>query len=502
MKKPGLLEKLIVAYAVFVIVLLGLAVFLVYVSSRLANVTADIYYLDQHKKEITDNLINDLISLEETSKQYLLLQKESYKTLIGQREEAVTRAWEYLCLQGVCVNEDEIRAVKTGMQVWGQYLERFHHYLAEPPPDPKSLDKIFRENSRSMDGMVKSARLVNRGVLESLDDKIVLLKGLGEQIKLFTWWALGIAASIGLLIPLLIYKSITNDLVSIRTGVRHIAQGDFSYRIPLYSKDELGMLAESFNTMSLRLKELDNMKSEFISIVSHELRTPLTSMKEAANLLMEGLTGELNERQKRLITIMQQGMDRLLQMISELLEISKLEGGMAELQIQPYNLNEVVSSFFSEIQPYAVKKGIDLRIRYLPEIFNVPLDKNKILRVLTNLTQNAIKYSGEGSEVELRLARQDDDIVIEIEDHGIGIPDEDIPLIFEKFYQSKATRGHSGIGLGLAISRSIVDAHGGKIYAKSTIGKGSVFAFSLPIHPLVPAGGVYVNPARQQAQLG
>ncbi|HNY66383.1 MAG TPA: HAMP domain-containing sensor histidine kinase [Deltaproteobacteria bacterium] len=502
MKKPGLLEKLIVAYAVFVIVLLGLAVFLVFVSSRLGNVTADIYYLDQHKKEVTDKLINDLISLEETSKQYLLLQKESYRTVIDQREESITRAWEYLCLDGVCTDENEIRAVKSGMQVWGQHLERFHALLAQPPTDTETLDRIFRDNSRSMDSMVKVARLINAGTLESLDNKIVLLKSLGEQIKLFTWWALGIAATIGLIIPLLIYKSITNDLMSIRTGIRHIAHGDFSYRIPLYSKDELGMLAESFNTMSLRLKELDNMKSEFISIVSHELRTPLTSMKEAANLLMEGLTGELNERQKRLITIMQQGMDRLLQMISELLEISKLESGMVELQIGPHNINEVVSGFHSEIQPYAGKKGIEIKISYLPEGLTVPLDRNKILRVLTNLTQNAIKYSGEGAEVELRLIRQNDHVTIEIEDHGIGIPDEDIPLIFEKFYQSKATRGHSGIGLGLAISRSIVDAHGGNIYAKSTIGKGSVFSFSLPVHPPLSAGGVHGQSVRQKAQAG
>jgi len=324
MKKPGLLEKLIVAYAVFVIVLLGLAVFLVYVSSRLGNVTADIYYLDQHKKEVTDNLINDLFSLEETSKQYLLLQKESYKILIGEREEAITRAWEYLCLEGVCVQEGEIRMVKSGMQTWGRYLERFHAQLADPPVDTKSLDQIFKENSKDMDSMVKVAKYVNKSVLENLDEKIVFLKGLGEQIRLFTWWALGIAATIGLIIPLLIYKSITNDLASIRTGIRHIGQGDFSYRIPLYSKDELGMLAESFNLMSLRLKELDNMKSEFISVVSHELKTPLTSMKEAANLLMEGVSGELNDKQKRLITIMQQGIGRLLQMISELLEISKL----------------------------------------------------------------------------------------------------------------------------------------------------------------------------------
>ncbi len=487
MKKPGLFEKLIVAYVIFVIVLLGLAVFLVYVSSRLGNVTSDIYYLDHHKKEVTDNLINDLISLEETSKQYLLLQKESYKTLIGEREEGITRAWEYLCLKGVCVKNDEILAVRKGMQVWGKYLERFHAQLANPPEEPKNLEAIFRENSKDIDNMVKSARSINKSVLESLDEKIVYLKGLGDQIRLFTWWALSIAATIGLIIPLLIYKSITNDIKTIRAGVKHIAQGDFSYKIPLNSKDELGMLAESFNRMSLRLKELDNMKSEFISIVSHELKTPLTSMKEAANLLMEGAAGELNEKQKRLITIMEQGIGRLLQLIGELLEISKLESGMVDIRLDECSMNDVVSGFISEIQPYAEKKGIRINVSYLQEEMGIFMDRNKILRVLTNLTHNAIKYSDEGSGIEIRLNRKDDQIFIEIEDHGKGIPEEDIPLIFEKFYQSKATRGHSGIGLGLAISRSIIDAHGGRIYAKSTIGKGSVFTFSLPSHPHSPA---------------
>jgi two-component system phosphate regulon sensor histidine kinase PhoR len=176
--------------------------------------------------------------------------------------------------------------------------------------------------------------------------------------------------------------------------------------------------------------------------------------------------------------------------IAELLEVSKLESGMVDLQVEPHDVNDVVSGFISEIHPYAEKKRITIKVDYLPDGYNVFMDKNKILRVLTNLTQNAIKYSHEGSEVDLRLNLEDDHIIVEIEDHGKGISEEDIPLIFEKFYQSKATRGHSGIGLGLAISRSIVDAHGGRIYAKSNLGKGSIFSFTLPIHPHGTPGGM------------
>jgi signal transduction histidine kinase len=339
-----------------------------------------------------------------------------------------------------------------------------------------------------MDTLIKLARSVNSSSLKSLDRKIFFLKGLGEQIRVFTWWAVSIAATIGLIIPLLIYKSITNDLVTIRTGIKHISRGDFSYKIPLYSNDELGMLAESFNSMSRRLKELDNMKSEFISIVSHELKTPLTSMREAANLLKEGVSGGLNEKQTRLIVIMEQGIERLILMTTELLEMSKLESGLVPLQKETVEINSVLSEFIAEIKHLAQNQGVRLKAGYLSRPLKVQLDKNKILRVLTNLTHNAIKYSGRGSEVELRIDASDGHIMVEIEDHGKGIPEEDIPLIFEKFYQSKATRGHSGIGLGLAICRSIVEAHGGRIYAKSTLGKGSVFSFTLPVGPRYPSG--------------
>lgn len=490
MKKRGLLEKLIIAYAVFLVVLVGLTVMLVYVSSRLSSITTEIYLIDYQKKEISDKLIGDLISIEETGKQYLLLQKESYKAIIDEKEKNIMSAWAYLCSEDVCYDDQECKVVSGGMQIWRAFIERFNAQMAQLPDKTIDIEAMFLENSRDLDTLVGFARYVNGRAVKSLDGKIVFLKGLGDQVMTFTWWALGIAISIGLIVPLIIYRSITNDLASIRVGIKHIGQGDFSYKIPLDSKDELGMLADSFNNMAIRLKELDDMKSEFISIVSHELKTPLTSMKEAANLLMEGVGGDLAEKQERLISIMAQGINRLLQTIGELLEMSKLESGMVQLQMEMHDINDVVAGFISEIKPYADTRGININVLYLQRGCTVLLDKNKILQVLTNLTHNAIKYSHEGSNVDVRITKPEDCITVEIEDHGKGIPQEDIPLIFEKFYQSKATRGHSGMGLGLAISKSIIHAHGGRIYAKSSEGKGSVFTFSLPLGPKSSALGV------------
>jgi len=481
MRKLGLLEKIISAYVIFVVVLVGLNVVLFYVSSRMSNITRDIYIVDYQKKEISDNLIEDLISIEVAGKQYLLLQQESYKTLISHKEDDITRSIEYLCSKEMCYDDREEIVLSEAKQIWEGFTDRFYAQSENIPKDTSDLEEIFQINSNDIDALVGMARYSNGRAIESLGTKIVYLKGLGDQIMTFTWWALSIGLFIGLILPLIIYRSINKDLGVIRSGIKHIAQGDFSYKIKLDSKDEIGMLAESCNNMAMRLKELDNMKNEFISIVSHELKTPLTSMKEAVNLILEGVVGELGTKQKKMIDIMDQGINRLLKIIEELLEMSRLETGMITLSKEGLVMNEIVSDFISEIQPYASNKGVAIEVRYLDDDCHVFVDKNKILQVLTNLVHNAIKYSHKGSWVEIRLNRDDDLIIVEIEDNGKGIPEEDLSLIFEKFYQSKVTRGHSGIGLGLAISKNIVDAHGGSIYATSIVGKGSVFSFTLPV---------------------
>ncbi|HDP26388.1 MAG TPA: HAMP domain-containing histidine kinase [Deltaproteobacteria bacterium] len=485
MKKPGLLEKFILAYVVFVFVLLGLNMLLLYVSSRLSNLTSEIYLVDYRKKELSSTLIDNIISLEETQKKFMLLQQDSYREMIAQKQQEIDQAWIFLETDFMSYDEKEREQIRNARQLWKTYLERYQKQIDRIPEDPDELEEVFRSNRKEIDVLVEYARASNRNAVKQIDNKIVYLKELGDQTMSSTWWVLAFALSIGLIVPFLIYRSVTRDISHIKGGVKKIAAGDFTYTIPLDSSDELGRLAESFNAMALRLKELDDMKSEFISVVSHELKTPLTSMKEATNLLKEGVAGEISEKQMRLLAIMEEGIRRLLYTVSELLEMSRLESGMVKLNLGSHPINSVVSSFVSEFKPFADTSGVELIVEYLPKDCQVTIDRDKILQVLTNLTHNAIKYSERGSHVKIRLKLSDRVLLTEIEDYGKGIPEEDLSLIFDKFYQSKYTRGHSGIGLGLAISRGIIDAHGGTIYAKSTLNKGSVFTFSLPVavHP-------------------
>ncbi|HQI80011.1 MAG TPA: HAMP domain-containing sensor histidine kinase [Deltaproteobacteria bacterium] len=501
MRKPGLLQKLILSYVIFVIVLAGITLVLFMVSSRVSTLSTRIYLVDYKKKEITDKLIANLISIEETGKQYMLLQNDSYRVILEQQEADIAQAWENLSARGMYYDEPERNMVENGKGLWMAYVSRFHSQLRELPGRPEALEQVFDRNSREIDGVVAVARYINREAIDRLRNHIAYLKDLGDEIMAWTWWALAVGLSIGLIVPVLIYMSVTRDLKRIRGGIRHVAEGDFAYRINLESTDELGMLAEAFNNMALRLKELDDMKSEFVSVVSHELKTPLTSMKEAASLLLEGLAGALTDKQRRLVEIMAQGIRRLLNTVSELLDMSRIEGGLVVLNREAHDMNAVVSSFISEIKPVADAGNIGIAVKYAPESCMVMVDRNKILQVLTNLTHNAIKYSPEGAMVEIRVRNTDGNIITEVEDHGKGIPEEDLPRIFEKFYQARYTRGHGGIGLGLAISRGIVDAHGGKMYAHSQVGQGSVFAFHLPCahgHGALP--GVCEGPALDEDQ--
>lgn len=481
MKKPGLLQKLIITYTIFVGVLFMLTVLLFVVSSRVSTLSTKIYLMDYQKKEITDKLITDLISLEETAKQYMLLHNESYRTILDRQQKDISWAWETLNTRKMYYDGTEKHMVENGKGLWLAFMIRLQEKLDTAPQEPAQIEKLFARNSDEIDEIVGIARYLNAEAVDKLRSNIAYLKDLGDHIMIWTWWVLCISLGIGLTIPVLIYRSIIKDLNIIKKGIRHISEGDFAYRIQVGTGDELGLLADSFNDMALRLKKLDDMKSEFISVVSHELRTPLTSMKEAANLLLEGLTGPLIEKQRRLVEIMDQGIKRLLRTVTELLEMSRIESGMVELQKDMLDMNTIVASFISEFKPLSDTNGVELKISYLDSEGWVLADKNKILQVLTNLTHNAIKYSPEGSSVEIRIRNTDRNIVTEIEDHGKGIPEEDLPRVFEKFYQSRYTRGHGGIGLGLAISKGIIQAHGGKMYVQSNVGQGSVFSFSLPV---------------------
>ncbi|HAV42778.1 TPA: hypothetical protein DCX15_02010, partial [bacterium] len=227
-------------------------------------------------------------------------------------------------------------------------------------------------------------------------------------------------------------------------------------------------------------KEIEEMKSEFISHVSHELRTPLASIKGSAELLLYGIEGVPTPEQKNFLDIIKNNVDRLIRLISDLLDLSKIESGRLQLQMMLTDLGGLIEEVVSNIKILAEDKGLKIEVLSCKDLPKVPLDPEKIKQVLTNLLSNAIKYSSSGV-IRIWTVDSDQDIQINVQDNGIGIDPKDFKRIFEKFQpiDSSQPKGVS-VGLGLCICKGIIEAHQGRIWVESELGKGSTFSFALP----------------------
>jgi two-component system sensor histidine kinase GlrK len=252
--------------------------------------------------------------------------------------------------------------------------------------------------------------------------------------------------------------------------------------VQVNSPPEIGELAAAINLMSARLQELDRMKADFFASMSHELRTPLTSIKEGTGLLLDGVGGETTERQRKLLTILAEESNRMINVVNSLLDLSKMEAGMMTYDFEMANVDPLIKRALSEMTPLVEAKQIKLESRVQSPLPTVRIDPERILQVLRNLLGNAVKFTPKGGQVSVVAKPIDGKVEVSVKDSGPGIPAESLISIFEKFSQGNHRGAHTrqGTGLGLAIAKSIIASHGGKIWAESQIGQGSTFTFVLP----------------------
>ena len=249
--------------------------------------------------------------------------------------------------------------------------------------------------------------------------------------------------------------------------------------------DQRGQLLGTVRTMKdiTELARIDEMKTEFVSVVSHEFRTPLTSIKGYVDLILEGDTGEINEVQKEFLEIAQVETNRLAALVTDLLDVSRIEAGRIELRMEPLFIGEITNAAITSLQPQATEKAVGITVHLSEESLQVKGEHDRINQILLNLLSNAIKYNRQGGQINIVVSRDKGMVQIDVTDTGIGIPSADIPMLFTKFYKAGATAAVStgGTGLGLFIAKSLVELHGGRIWVKSEEGKGSTFSFTLHV---------------------
>ena len=229
-----------------------------------------------------------------------------------------------------------------------------------------------------------------------------------------------------------------------------------------------------------RIRRLETVRRDFISNLSHELRTPLASLKALTETLQDGALDD-PPAARRFINQIQIEVDALTQMVTELLELSRIESGRLTLDLRPVAPCDLLDSACRRMQLQAERAGLSLRVECANDLPKVKIDSQRLEQVLVNLIHNAVKFTRTGGEVVLCAESGPGEVRFAVKDTGIGIPAEDIPRIFERFYRVDKSRTGSGTGLGLSIAKHIVEAHGGRIGAESVEGRGSTITFTIPI---------------------
>ncbi len=283
----------------------------------------------------------------------------------------------------------------------------------------------------------------------------------------------------GLVVSLVVTQLLAHGMVlplrEMVSATRAMASGDYSQRVTATALDEVGSLANSFNTMASRLEEVESQRRELIANVSHELRTPIAALRARLENLADGVEAFDGEA----VTAMLNGTERLSKLVDQLLRLSAFESGAIRIDRQPFEVGEVIEEAVAEVRPISSDVQI---VADVDDALVATGDPGRIHEVLTNLLTNAVRHSPAGGQVKVRGAPAGGAVRIEVSDQGAGVPAGDLERIFDRFYRVDPAResGAGGAGLGLAIARSIVELHGGAIWAQSRSPAGCRVIFDLP----------------------
>jgi signal transduction histidine kinase len=312
----------------------------------------------------------------------------------------------------------------------------------------------------------------------------------------------------------LLARNLANPIEAIQVAAAKIGSGSLDQRIEVSSRDELGALADEFNRMAARLQasyagleqevrertqelasalvELDEKsreleaashhKSEFLADMSHELRTPLNAISGFSQVLRKQLLGEINEKQAEYLDDILASARHLLSLIDDVLDLAKVEAGQIDLEVTPFSLRVALERGVVIVRERATREDVRITLSSDPGVDTVTGDERRIRQVVFNLLSNAVKFAPAGSTVDVAAARLDGQVRVSISDSGPGVAPEDQERIFEVFQQAAAGKEQrEGTGLGLALSKRLVELHGGHIWVESELGKGSTFVFTLPM---------------------
>lgn len=419
-----------------------------------ANIISDNISDILKDKDITLNSIDFHDELKTTSRQF-----DGRILIISLEKEVIYDS--FYDLDGIIINQIEAVNALAGESISNEYVLNKHGntlYIGVP---------IIYNGEIHGSVLISTSLLDYYTEINSVKYKLILVSV--------------IVLIIVILITIQTSKSISKPIKKLTEAMQNAAHGKLNEKVLIPGNDEISKLAKSYNFMNTKLSEIEKQRKEFVSNVSHELKTPLSSMKLLSESLLIQPNVDVNIY-KDFLKDIDSEIDRLNKIIESLLSMVDIDEDKLNLDFKLTYVNYLVEKVINSIQPIADKKGIKITLNQIDKI-QIYIDQEKIYRALTNIIHNAVKYTEDGGNIEVSLSKKAQYATIEISDNGIGIKEENIPYIFERFYRIDEARSRKtgGSGLGLAISQQIVSLHQGAIEVESKVNEGTTFYIKLPI---------------------
>ncbi len=465
--------RFVIIYLLLVAIVFG--IISVAVSSIVSNYMLDQRMRDQLKR-VSSISVQAAPYLEQADATELYnIVTKSYKDIGGRmlilNDSGIVQTDSFSELNGIRLSLNEIDDI-----LYGQNASSFGYHKIEEQPGGASFWALYCAAPIISNGSVIGVVLYSSYIQDVVD----AMEGL--QIRML--WIYVLACVIIIISSMILTRFITKPVKQLTDVALKISAGDLKSRAKIKGKSEIAELGQTFNMMCDRLQNIDQQRSEFVSDASHELKTPLASMK----ILVESLLYQdhvQEEVYKEFLSDINGEIDRLNSLITDLLLLSKMDSDILAINIERVLVKGLINKCVAALKPIAHKRGVTVRMHMADESLEVSCDPLKLRQAVNNLIENAIKYSKENGHVDISVARQGQELSISIEDDGVGMKEEHLHHIFERFYRVDKARSREtgGTGLGLHIVRRIALMHGGRVEVTSREGVGSKFTLILPLAP-------------------
>lgn len=477
--KFGIKQKLTLIFFLFFLIFSGTVSVVLLNVQQMVETTERIVARNNRIDELTEVMLTSLLAMEANHKKLNILKKDRYREYFIKAKTT----FEDSLAETVLLAHAGASSAKT----WADIAYSYKRHRAELWDDNEQPDIGSRWVTEPVAGRWTQA--ISQGKRSNQQEIDLALREMNERSRLSVRYGLfGFCISIlvGFIGISFITRSILSPLKALGNALKRIPLDKFHKPITLKGGDEFNELAAVYNDMSRQLSEEENIRNEFIATLSHEIRTPLSSIRESVNMIIEEVFGPVNEKQRKFLRIASIEIQRINKLLNYLLNVSVLEAGDRKRNSTRLKTAELVRNSAETFASMAEKKKVTLTIE--PNTVNCDLYgvREELQQVFINIIGNAIKYSPECGSVTVSWMKDkaNNFLLFRVCDRGPGIAEDEIALVFTKYYRTKGVRGHlDGVGLGLTITRKIIISYGGSIQVTNNDGPGCTFTFTLPVRP-------------------